>query len=194
MKDCVLRKWSALCAHRPIFRRRGIVVMRRVMVILICVLIVVTIASGQSPKQDGTMAQKTLVGEYWIDPATGLMWAGKDNGKDVNLSLAMKYCTNLRLSGFSDWRLAKIDELQGIYDENLNTPGKTGYGRLRRYTWHVKGNIFLTGVQWSSTFRVGHNYVWGFDFYNGIRWEEDVTFWTGRRALCVRAGGQAAQP
>src|ERR1700722_8967301 len=49
----------------------------------------------------------------WTDPATGLMWAAKDNGKDVSWNKAMKYCRDLRLAGFSDWRLAAIDELQG---------------------------------------------------------------------------------
>jgi hypothetical protein len=59
---------------------------------------------------------------YWIDPATGLMWAGKDNGKDVYWRKARKYCRNLRLGGYSDWRLATIEELQGIYDKNANAP------------------------------------------------------------------------
>ena len=30
------------------------------------------------------VAQETQVRGYWTDPATGLMWAGRDNGKDVN--------------------------------------------------------------------------------------------------------------
>jgi hypothetical protein len=118
------------------------------------------------------------------------MWAGKDNGKDVNLRLATKYCKDLRLAGYSDWRLATIDELQGIYDKAVDTPGKAGYRRLRNITYHIKGNIFLTGDPWSSTFRDGSSgYAWRFDFYNGIRLEDDITFFTVERALCVRAGG-----
>jgi hypothetical protein len=27
----------------------------------------------------------------WVDQSTGLMWAGKDNGKDVNWGQAAKY-------------------------------------------------------------------------------------------------------
>jgi hypothetical protein len=47
-------------------------------------------------------AQETQVRGYWVDPSTGLMWAGRDNGKDVNWHKAMKYCRDLRLAGYSD--------------------------------------------------------------------------------------------
>jgi hypothetical protein len=144
----------------------------------------------QSSTEDQKPAQETQVRGYWVDPSTELMWAGKDNGKDVNLHLATKYCKDLRLAGYSDWRLATIDELQGIYDKNVDAPGKAGYRRLRDTTWHIKGSAFLTGVVWSSNLRDdSQGYAWGFDFYNGIRWEEDTSFYTGRRALCVRPGG-----
>ena len=136
-------------------------------------------------------AQATEARGYWVDPSTGLMWAGKDNGRDANLHLATKYCRELRLAGYSDWRLATIDELQRINDKSVDAPGKAGYGRLRNVTWHIKGNIFLTGEPWSSTFRDdSQGYAWGFDFCNGIRWEEDTSFYTGRRAFCVRGSGK----
>jgi hypothetical protein len=160
-------------------------------VVPILLSIVAMIAGAQSPTQNQSTVQETQVRGYWVDPSTGLMWAGKDNGKDVNVHLATKYCRDLRLAGYSDWRLATIDELQGIYDKTVDTPGKAGYYRLRKVTWHIKGNIFMTGVIWSSTPRDdAPGYAWGFDFYNGIRWEEDDSFYTGRRALCVRRSGE----
>jgi Protein of unknown function (DUF1566) len=47
----------------------------------------------------------------WTDPDTGLMWAKKDNGADVNWNQASNYCTKLQLAGYSDWRLPTIEEL-----------------------------------------------------------------------------------
>lgn len=162
----------------------------------ILLLGVVIMASAKHPS-----SQKKDPPESWIDPATGLMWAGKDNGRDVNWREATKYCRNLRLGGYADWRLATIEELEGIYDGTANAPGlgagKDGKGAT---TWHVKGNLFLTGNQWSSTQRLHDNgrpsgLVWYFDFWNKFKESEDGT-WSGRgagygkRALCVRSPGK----
>jgi hypothetical protein len=103
------------------------------------------------------------------------MWAAKDNGKEVNWHKAMKYCRNLRLAGYSDWRLAVIGELQGIYDKSAEAPGvnpRSRWHEAEPMTFHVKGGIFLTGNQWSSTRTYddrGHRsgYAWRFDSTKG---------------------------
>jgi DNA-binding winged helix-turn-helix (wHTH) protein len=41
----------------------------------------------------------------WRDPQTGLVWARRDNGKDVDRQQAIDYCRNLELGGRKDWRL-----------------------------------------------------------------------------------------
>jgi hypothetical protein len=41
-------------------------------------------ASAQSAPESQNRAQDTQARGFWTDPSTGLMWAGKDNGKDVN--------------------------------------------------------------------------------------------------------------
>jgi Protein of unknown function (DUF1566) len=138
-------------------------------------------------------AQETQIRGYWIDPSTGLMWAGKDNGRDVNWNKAMKYCRDLRLAGYSDWRLANIGELDRIYDKDANAPGQDGQGAS---TWHVKGNLFLTGNQWSSTRLPGDRgrpsgYAARYDFNEGREFNGDeLGFHTFKRALCVRASGK----
>ena len=131
---------------------------------------------------------------YWVDPSTGLMWAGRDNGKDVSWNKALKYCRELRLAGYSDWRLGTLAELNGIYDRSANAPGLAGPGKGRASTWHVKGNLFLTGNQWSGNRRNddrGHisGYEWYFDFNDGRSDNQPSGFpysSSFMRALCVR--------
>jgi len=112
--------------------------------------IVAMTVGAQSSTDDRGLVKQTQAREYWTDPATGFTWAGKDNGKDVSWRKAMKYCRNLRLAGYSDWRLATINELNDIYDAKVESPGLAGPGKGRAFTWHVKGNLFLTGDQWAT--------------------------------------------
>jgi hypothetical protein len=147
-----------------------------------------------SPQMRG---QSAAAPAYWSDPATGLTWAGSDNGVDVNWKRATRYCHDLRLGGYSDWRLASIGELEGIYEKAANAPGLMGpSGKGTAATWHVKGNLFLTGNQWSST-RLGDDrghpsgYASRFDFNEGRVFDGDeISFRTNKRALCVRGSQQ----
>ena len=102
--------------------------------------VAVVISGAQSPSNDPA-GRDTQARGYWVD-TSGLMWAGKDNGKDVSWSKAMKYCRNLRLAGHSDWRLATIYELQDIYDASLETPGLADPGKGTAFTWLVRGDYF----------------------------------------------------
>ena len=153
---------------------------------------VVESAHAQS-EADLQSSQNTQVRGYWIDPATGLMWAGRDNGTDVTWKEAMKYCRKLQLAGHSDWKLATLDQLQGIYDKNAKSPGLAGPPhRTRPFTWNVKGNLFLTGVHWSSS-RIADDrgrpsgYALRFDFKEGRSFDGDeISFYSDKRALCVR--------
>jgi hypothetical protein len=151
-------------------------------------------ASAQSAPEGQYSARETQIRGFWIDPSTGMMWAAKDNGKDVRWKKAMKYCRALRLAGYSDWRLATLAELRAIYDRDANAPGLSGSGKDNAFTYHVKGNLFLTGNEWSRE-RVsddrGHpsGYARYFDFNEGISKEDPISFpypYSLMRALCVR--------
>lgn len=85
-------------------------------------------------------------------------------------------------------------ELQGIYDKTVEAPGLSGPTRsLESFTWHVKGNLFLTGDQWSGHPVSGRmpleSYEYYFDFNEG-RADNEPSGWpypsSGMRALCVR--------
>jgi hypothetical protein len=157
--------------------------------------------TAQSGPENQSRAEETQARSFWVDPSTGLMWAGRDNGRDLTWKNAVKYCRDLRLAGNSDWRLASLEELRGIYDKDANAPGLMGpSGKGTASTWHVKGGLFLTGNQWSSTQKNddrGHpsGWAWRFDFNEGRAFDGDeVTFYTNKRALCVRHSDKAAVP
>jgi len=163
--------------------------------LLIAVTVALLIHAGPSQR---AIAQNRPTQSVWIDPSTGLMWAAKDNGKDVSWRKAMKYCRDLHLNGHSDWRLATIAELQGIYDKAVEAPGQAGPSKSPRvFTWHVKGNLFLTGDEWSGRQMTGRmpleSYEYHFDFNEG-RSDKDPSGWpypsSGMRALCVRGPDQ----
>ena len=165
-------------------------------VLLILLSSLTVIAGAQSSTNDRGSPQATQLRGYWVDPSTGLMWAAKDNGKDVSWKGAMKYCRDLRLAGYSDWRLPSIDELQEIYDNSgFNTPHSGD--SMPALAGKAKGGLMLTGArEWSST-RVlddrGRNtgIAWQYDFPHGKRWRYDPLGYTGSlRALCVRGSGK----
>lgn len=135
---------------------------------------------------------------YWVDPTTKLMWARKDNGKDVSWRKAATYCSESRLAGYSDWRLATIDELSGIYDDSIAKGQASSVERLESKTivWAVKGDLILTGREWSSSRALdgqGHptgGGAWLFNPFGGRRENEMLGYYRGLRALCVRPSGQ----
>lgn len=150
--------------------------------------------SAQSVPEGHGAAQETQARGFWTDPSTGLMWAARDNGKDLSWKGAVNYCRDLRLAGYSDWRLATRAELGAIYDRNANAPGLAGSGKDNLFTYHVKGNLFLTGDEWSSERRYDDRkhpdgYGWYFDFNEGRSDNQPSGFpypHSLMRALCVR--------
>lgn len=155
--------------------------------ILFSLLAVPMAVGAQSATDDRGLAQETQVRGYWLDLATGLIWTARDNGKDVSWKRAAKYCRNLRLAGYSDWRLPNMAEVQGIYDPNANAPGQAGPRKKPRpFNWHVKGNLFLTGDQWSSNYRMDNRerpigYAYYFDFNSGKPNDDQGGYSDGKR-------------
>jgi hypothetical protein len=148
--------------------------------------------SAQSTSEHGNGGQAIQKRGYWVDHSTGLMWASKDNGTDVSWKQAVNYCRDLRLAGFSDWRLADMAQLQPIYDPKANAPGLAGsLKKQRTVIWHVKGNLFLTGIQWTSNYGMDNRgrplgYAYYFDFNSGKPDDDERGYSSGKRALCVR--------
>jgi len=70
-----------------------------------------------SNNKDGTVS----------DLNSKLMWSQADSGEGLDWAGALKYCEDLKLAGYDDWRLPNIKELQSIVDyghsfDATNTP------------------------------------------------------------------------
>ena len=151
----------------------------------------------QFSKTAPSVAQETQARGYWLDASNGLMWAAKDSGKRGSWHKAMKYCRKLRLAGYSDWRLATIDELETLVNLSAYATEYVGGSDMlhRNGDLQVSGGLLLTdGRQWSSTPVVEANghpsgaHFWSFWFDEGRRWKgfEDWAEGDTMNALCVR--------
>ena len=130
----------------------------------------------------GAQATQNLT---WTDPDTGLMWAREDNGSDIDWSRARDYCSELQLAGYNDWRLPTIEELQGIDDPGASVFAVLNEGAVGNM--HVKGNLKLSGWQWSSSPGDPSRGPWYFSFIReGPGDGFPLGFSYSMRALCVR--------
>ena len=171
----------------------GIMVKRIITMTSIVGIILGSLVAPALWGQSAELVQRTGAQGYWIDTATNLMWASKDSDKEYSWKKAMKYCGAFRLAGFSDWRLARLEELQGVFDKHANSPGLDGakeYHNVSPTTYHIRGGIFLRPYQWTSTEIAGHTrflngYAWRFDFGPGDAFDGDEKSFR-HRALCVR--------
>jgi hypothetical protein len=113
--------------------------------------------------------------DMWKDSATGLTWTVKDNGTDLNFTQAKDYCSNLRLGGFSDWRLPSIDELEAFYEMAKKAKGKVPVELNATSAW--SGSTNDSGEVWSLYFS-----------YGGRSLTRIGGHGSAGRALCVRTG------
>ena len=121
-----------------------------------------------------TTAGNPMNQNVFTDADTALTWARTDNGNDIAWEVADKYCKELELAGYSDWRLPTIDELEKLYDPK---GGKE---------YNVRKPFRLTSFfVWSST-KERSDSVWNFNFGVGRRYSNPMGFSLGLRALCVR--------
>jgi hypothetical protein len=106
-----------------------------------------------------------------LDTQTNLMWAAKDNGKDINWQNAKSYCENYRGGGYKDWRMPTQDELAGLYDATKTYRGACGDVHLTELihltcaaAWasETRGsdvayfNFYIGGPNWGTFHGVGH--------------------------------------
>ncbi len=173
--------------------------MKRQMVTSLLPLSLAAMMAGAQSTPDKAPSQVQQTHDYWIDPATKLMWAAKDNGKDLSWNGAIKYCRNSTLAGLTGWRMPNMDELQGLYNQSITTRGMAGDKQhYRSFTWHIKGNLFVTGDQWTTLRGMDDRgkpsgYAYYYDFNEGKSNDQPVGWpypYVGMRVICVRGAQQ----
>lgn len=119
--------------------------------------------------------------ETVLDTRTGLMWAAKDNGANIDWKGAKSYCENYRGGGYTDWRMPTQGELAGLYDSN-----KSYKATQHDYSVHLTELIQLsTCCPWASETRGSDAAL--FHFYLGDRHRSHQSYDVGKRALPVRS-------
>ena len=111
-----------------------------------------------------TGEQETLKGELTVrfiiakgvvsDLHTGLQWAAKDNGRDINWQNARAYCQNYRGGDHTDWRLPTASEFEGLYKAGIR----------------IKSNaiINITKSPWTSETRGSEAACFGFNIWREL--------------------------
>ena len=115
-----------------------------------------------------------------LDTRSGLMWAAKDNGANIDWSGAENYCRNYRGSGYTDWRMPTQDELARLYDAN----------KKNRHGYKVTALIEISGrAPWASETQGSQAALFDFDYGNGVRiWlPQSGAYGNYYRALPVRS-------
>jgi hypothetical protein len=93
--------------------------------------------------------------KVWEDSSTGLMWTVEDNGGDLGWNQANAYCEELTLGSHTDWRLATLEELEGLYDRSKKTLYKTK-GPINLQSANVwSGSKNTLGDSWMFNFGYG---------------------------------------
>lgn len=83
-------------------------------VIIILIILISSVLCGDSRFH----VKKDVV----VDRFSKLMWQRDDDGIKKTWKEAEKYCKELRLNGYKDWRLPSIDELVSIVDKKKFSP------------------------------------------------------------------------
>ena len=138
------------------------------------------------------------------DNATGLMWAKNDNGSAQTWTNALAWVqtqNSLNYSGYNDWRMPDIKELQSILDYS-HSPDYDGMPAINSSFFNCSSIINEAGVAdfpyyWSSTTHEGYttNNTGGADadyvaFGRALGWPTTQTNWIDVHG----AGAQRCDP
>jgi tRNA A-37 threonylcarbamoyl transferase component Bud32 len=118
----------------------------------------------------------------WTDPQTKLMWTASHNEEHDAWKQADSYCRDLKLGGYSGWRMPTIEELAALYDPDVKMRGS------------LRATSFPGFGVWSSTPK-GQNEYWTFNFFKGERSSLPADFAFGALTIgsyCVRPSGGAS--
>jgi hypothetical protein len=88
--------------------------MKKVIAVLMVLVVSAVLAFAAEVAKDGRFI--AYDNDTVLDKQAKLMWAAKDNGRNISWADAKKYCEKYRGGGYSDWRMPTQDEIQALYD------------------------------------------------------------------------------
>jgi hypothetical protein len=121
-----------------------------------------------------SIAETTMI----KDLKTNLMWEDTQHVQETKITQprAVKYCSELKLGNFTDWRLPTIHELLGIVDYKRINPALIG-----DFTYVEKESFY-----WSKTSVAdADDEFWGVNFKRGA--SSKASEYYDRYARCVRS-------
>jgi len=121
------------------------------------------------------------------DTSTGLMWAQTDSMGDITWEDAKRYCENIILSNYNNWRMPTIEELKTLFDKSLDSY-ETICGHKARTSSQIQ--LSCSNVWSSEILPVPGGYIvsaYVFNFSRGYQYSARMTQYRGFRALPVRS-------
>ena len=157
--------------------RRSLVIMGTILVMAVFTVIVDTqcAMAGETGRDGRFIAYDNGT---VLDTKTNLMWAAKDNGRDISFSDARSYCQNYRGGGYTDWRMPTLDELAGLYDRSKTYKSECGEEHLTKLI-RISCDLVLASETRGSE-------AAGFEFFGGKRMWLNQSTNLFQRALPVR--------
>lgn len=107
-----------------------------------------------------------------VDHMTGLIWAAETSPNELNWEEAKRYCANLEIGGYTDWRLPTIDELRTIVDKSRGNPAiNTDFFPDTKSSsyWSSTTNANDTNRAWYIYFRDGLDNYYYKSYYGYVR-------------------------
>jgi len=135
----------------------------------------------------GTSFSRDNTTQIVTDTKTGLQWQDNEDAKTVEKTWieAIKYCENLTLGGYDDWRLPNFNELYFLADKNKRSPAISPVFQNANYDVYWTSSTVI-GSKYDSTVSGNEDSAWGIFFYNGSE------YWNSKSirhfVRCVRAG------
>ena len=121
----------------------------------------IVINKSSEPIEISTFTRDNIK-EVVTDSATGLMWQDDASVKSIigSWSGAKEYCKNLTQSGYSDWFLPSIVELESIVDIKRYNPAikKEFQNSVSSYYWSSSPSVPSSDYAWLVYFKSGYSY------------------------------------
>ncbi len=126
---------------------------------------------GQDAQYEGATPSYRVNGDGTVtDNVTGLMWQQGHNAQRLGWYQAREACSDMRLGGYSDWRLPSIRELYSIADFR-GTQGRRPY-LDDVFEIHEPDASVLEGDRFASTHRTQMmGQTWSATLYTGDHWD-----------------------